>query len=137
MANRIIISGNITRDIELTQTSSGTTYCNFSVAVNRATKDADGNKQTDFFSCTAWKQRAEVIAKYCKKGSKVLIEGEMQSRSYEDKDGHKQIGWNVNVTNIEFLSNRQDNADNDEQVVTATRQRSPITPIEDYDQLPF
>lgn len=132
--NKIIIVGNITRDIDLAETASGTSYCNFSVAVNRAMPDSDGNKQTDFFNCTAWKQRAEVIAKYCKKGSKVLVEGEMQARSYEDKNGNRQTGWNVNVTNIEFLSNRQENIEDDDKPARATRQ--PLPEIND-DHLPF
>lgn len=132
--NKIIIVGNITRDIDLTETASGTSYCNFSVAVNRAMPDSDGNKQTDFFNCTAWKQRAEVIAKYCKKGSKVLVEGEMQARSYEDKNGNRQTGWNVNVTNIEFLSNRQENIEEDDKPARATRR--PLPEIND-DHLPF
>lgn len=132
--NKIIIVGNITRDIDLAETASGTSYCNFSVAVNRAMPDSDGNKQTDFFNCTAWKQRAEVIAKYCKKGSKVLIEGEMQARSYEDKNGNRQTGWNVNVTNIEFLSNRQENIEEDDKPARATRR--PLPEIND-DHLPF
>lgn len=132
--NKIIIVGNITRDIDLTETASGTSYCNFSVAVNRAMPDSDGNKQTDFFNCTAWRQRAEVIAKYCKKGSKVLVEGEMQARSYEDKNGNRQTGWNVNVTNIEFLSNRQENIEEDDKPARATRR--PLPEIND-DHLPF
>lgn len=132
--NKIIIVGNITRDIDLTETASGTSYCNFSVAVNRAMPDSDGNKQTDFFNCTAWRQRAEVITKYCKKGSKVLVEGEMQARSYEDKNGNRQTGWNVNVTNIEFLSNRQENIEEDDKPARATRR--PLPEIND-DHLPF
>lgn len=132
--NKIIIVGNITRDIDLAETASGTSYCNFSVAVNRAMPDSDGNKQTDFFNCTAWKQRAEVIAKYCKKGSKVLVEGEMQARSYDDKNGNRQTGWNVNVTNIEFLSNRQENIEEDDKPARATRR--PLPEIND-DHLPF
>ena len=132
--NKIIIVGNITRDIDLTETASGTSYCNFSVAVNRAMPDSDGNKQTDFFNCTAWRQRAEVIAKYCKKGSKVLVEGEMQARSYEDKNGNRQTGWNVTVTNIEFLSNRQENIEEDDKPARATRR--PLPEIND-DHLPF
>lgn len=132
--NKIIIVGNITRDIDLAETASGTSYCNFSVAVNRAMPDSDGNKQTDFFNCTAWKQRAEVIAKYCKKGSKVLVEGEMQARSYEDKNGNRQTGWNINVSNIEFLSNRQENIEVDDKPARATRR--PLPEIND-DHLPF
>lgn len=135
--NKIIITGNITRDIDLAETASGTSYCNFSVAVNRAMPDSDGNKQTDFFNCTAWRQRAEVIAKYCKKGSKVLVEGEMQSRSYEDKDGHRQTGWNINITNIEFLGSRQENFDEGEQHTTTTTRKRPTMQEIDDGGLPF
>lgn len=132
--NKIIIVGNITKDIDLAETSSGTAYCNFSVGVTRSMKDQDGNKQADFFNCTAWKQRAEVIAKYCKKGSKVLVEGEMQSRFYEDKNGVKQTGWNINVSNIEFLSTKQEDVEEDDKPARATRK--PLSEIND-DYLPF
>lgn len=134
--NRLLITGNLTKDPDLSETANGTIYCNFSIAVNRAMPDSDGNKQTDFFNCTAWKQRAEIICKYCKKGSKVLIEGEMQSRSYEDKDGHRQTGWNVNVNNIEFLGGRQENSDNEEQhTTTVTTRKRPA--LQEIEGLPF
>lgn len=134
--NRLLITGNLTKDPDLSETANGTSYCNFSIAVNRAMPDSDGNKQTDFFNCTAWRQRAEVIAKYCKKGSKVLVEGEMQSRSYEDKDGHRQTGWNVNVNNIEFLGGRQENSESEERTTTTTRKRPTMQEIDDGG-LPF
>lgn len=135
--NKIIIIGNLTRDPDLAETASGTAYCNFSVAVNRAMPDSDGNKQTDFFNCTAWRQRAEVIAKYCKKGSKVLIEGEMQSRKYTDKDGNERTTWNLVVKEVEFLSGGARQEGEESQVVTTRRERPQMTPIIDDNQLPF
>lgn len=135
--NKLLITGNLTKDPDLAETANGTAYCNFSVAVNRAMPDSDGNKQTDFFNCTAWKQRAEVIAKYCKKGSKVLVEGEMQARSYEDKNGNRQTGWNINVNNIEFLGSRQENSESEEHTTTVVTRKRPTMQEIDDGGLPF
>ena len=139
--NLTMITGNLTRDVELMETSSEVAYCNFTVAVNGESPNANGERQTYFFSCTAWKQRAENIAKYCKKGSKVLVRGEMQSRTYEDKEGVKKTSWNLNVSNIEFLGSRQDNgAEQEEQPSTSTakgKQERPYLSAIDTDQLPF
>ena len=141
--NLTIFTGNLTKDPELMQTSSGSTYCNFTVAVNGESNDSEGNRQTYFFPCTAWKNRGENIAKYCKKGSKVLVRGEMQSRTYTDKEGAKKTAWNLVVSNIEFLGSKQDNnsVETEEQpkttTKTATRQRPYLGAIEDDNALPF
>lgn len=136
--NKIIIVGNLTKDVELAQTAKGTAYCNFSVAVKRAMTDTQGNRLTDFFNCTAWKQKAETIAKYCKKGNKVLVEGEMNSNTFTNKDGLKQTNWNIVVLNIEFLGNKQDDnveSQSSSEPVKATRKREPMEEIDD--RLPF
>lgn len=139
--NKIIIVGNLTKDVELAQTAKGTAYCNFSVAVKRAMTDTQGNKLTDFFNCTAWKQKAETIAKYCKKGNRVLVEGEMNSNTFTNKDGLKQTNWNIVVLNIEFLGGKQDDnsenqeSNNNDTSAKATRKREPMEEIDD--RLPF
>ncbi|MBR2870077.1 MAG: single-stranded DNA-binding protein [Clostridia bacterium] len=133
--NKTIITGNLTKDPELMETSSGVAYANFTVAVNGITNDTDGNRPTYFYSCTAWRGRAENIAKYCKKGSKVLVEGEMQSRKYTDKDGNERTAWNLVANKVEFLSGgaRQD----DEEEPRVTRQQRPQPTLIDDNQLPF
>ena len=102
--NRIHLIGNLTRDPELSETAAGVAVCKFSVAVGRAYSDQNGEKQTDFFNCTAWRGQAENIAKYCVKGNKIALVGSMQSRAYEDRQGVKKTAWEVQISEIEFLS---------------------------------
>jgi single-strand DNA-binding protein len=100
--NKVQLVGRITKDIELRQTSNQTAYCNFTLAVDRRFKDANGNKQTDFISCVAWKQTAEFINKYFDKGSRIGVCGSIQTRSYE-KDGQKVFVTEVVVDEAEFV----------------------------------
>ena len=135
--NKTIIIGNLTRDLELNETSSGVAFSNFTVAVNGETNDTDGNRPTYFYSCTAWRGRAESIAKYCKKGSKVLVEGEMQSRKYTDKDGNDRTAWNLVANKVEFLSGGTRQDDEESQAAVTRRERPQMTQIIDDNQLPF
>lgn len=102
--NRIHLIGNLTRDPELSETPAGVAVCKFSIAVSRTYADQNGEKQTDFFNCTAWRGQAENIAKYCAKGNKIAVVGSMQSRAYEDRQGVKKTAWEVQISEIEFLS---------------------------------
>lgn len=102
--NKIVLIGNLTRDPELRETNGGVSVCSFSIAVNRSYTGADGERQTDFFNCTAWRGLAENIAKYCKKGNKIGIAGSIENRTYEDSQGVKRHGVEVVVREAEFLS---------------------------------
>ena len=99
--NKIFLIGNLTRDPELTETSSGIAVCTFSIAVNR--RQGQEEQQTDFFGCTAWRGLAETVAKYCKKGNKVAVIGSLWIQKYEGNDGVQRTKVNVNVDDIEFL----------------------------------
>ena len=77
--------GRLTADPELRQTASGISSCNFSVAVDRGFKGQNGERQTDFIGCTAWRQTAEFISKYFSKGKMIGIEGALRTRNYDDK----------------------------------------------------
>ena len=83
--NKVIIIGRNTKDIELRQTTSGTSAIEFSIAVNRAFKNAKGESEVDFFNCVAFSKLAETISRYVKKGDQVGIEGRLQTRSYTNK----------------------------------------------------
>jgi single-strand DNA-binding protein len=107
--NRIIISGNLTHDVSLKTTNSGTNYCTFNIAVQRKFKDNDGNKVTDFFTVTAWKERAEIICKYLAKDKKCLIVGELQTEKYTAKDGGERTAYKIICEEIEFLSPNEKN----------------------------
>ncbi|GHU80293.1 hypothetical protein FACS1894191_5240 [Clostridia bacterium] len=106
MYNRIIIVGRLTADPELRQTPNGVSVTSFSLAVSRAYTPRGGERQTDFFDVVAWRQNAEFICKYFTKGSAVLIEGTMESRSFVDKSGNNRRVWEVIAENARFVESR-------------------------------
>ncbi len=112
--NKLFLIGNLTRDPELTETNSGVSVCHFSIAVNRNYTGADGERQTDFFNCTAWRTTAEAIARYCKKGNKVAINGSVQLRNYEDNEGIKRTAVDIIVQDVEFLTPKSAAGSNDD-----------------------
>lgn len=100
--NKVQLVGRITKDPEIKLTSNQTSYCNFTVAVDRRFKDKDGQRQSDFINCVAWKQTADFINKYFHKGSRIGLCGSIQTRSYE-KDGQKVFITEVLVDEVEFV----------------------------------
>jgi len=108
--NKVIITGNLTKEPDLRTTGSGTTVCTLSVAVTRRFKGQNGEKQTDFFTVIAWKQLAEMCGKYLSKGKKVAVVGELQTRSYE-KDGVKRYITEIIADEVEFLSPKETGAE--------------------------
>lgn len=110
--NKVFLIGNLTRDPELTETSGGTKVCRFSIAVSRNYTGADGERQTDFFNCVAWRGLAETVARYTHKGDKVAVSGSIELKNYEDSKGVKRTAVDINVGDVEFLTQKQrDNAD--------------------------
>lgn len=100
--NKVQLVGRLTKDPEIKLTSNQTSYCNFTVAVDRRFKDKDGQRQSDFINCVAWKQTADFIKKYFSKGSRIGICGSIQTRNYE-KDGQKVFITEVLVDEVEFV----------------------------------
>ena len=133
--NKVILVGNLTRDPELTETPNGTAVCRFSIAVSRDYAGADGNRETDFFNITVWRGRAENCGKYLKKGNKVAVVGSLQTRSYEDKDGIKRNVTDIVASDVEFLTPKSSQSD-DEEVSTVSTKRPQLEAIDD-NQLPF
>lgn len=90
--NKVMLIGNLGKDPELRYTSSGDAVANFSIATGESWKDKDGNKQerTEWHNIVAWKKLAEICGEYLKKGKKVYVEGRLQTRSYDDKEGVKR-----------------------------------------------
>ena len=118
--NRIFLIGNLTRDPELTETSSGIQVCKFSLAVSR-NYTTGGERQTDFFNCTAWRGLAENIARYSHKGNKLAVSGSIEMRTYENRDGEQVRTVDINVTEAEFLTAKP--ADRED---SAAAQTSPV-----------
>lgn len=102
--NKVNLIGNLTRDPELTETASGTAVCRFTIAVGRNYTNGNGERETDFFNCTAWRTLAESIARYCEKGKKIALSGSIQMRTYEDNQGVKRTAIDVVVQEAEFLT---------------------------------
>lgn len=134
--NKVYLIGNLTRDVELAQTPSGVEVARFSIAVSRQYQDSNGERQTDFFNCVAWRGLAETIAKYCKKGSKVAVCGSIQLRNYEDNQGIKRQAVDIIVQDCEFLTPKQEELTENRK--TSTKSKPTLTPVEvDEDIFPF
>ena len=105
--NKVILGGRLTQDIELKQTQSGLSVCTFSLAVNRKVAK-DQEQKTDFFTCTAWRQTAEFLSRYFKKGSSLCIVGSLQVREWEDKNGQKRYSTEIVVDEAMFVDSKSD-----------------------------
>lgn len=101
MLNHVSLMGRLTKAPELRQTTTNIPVASFSVAVERDFKK-DGEKETDFISCVAWKHTAEFVSKYFDKGSMIALTGRLQVRSYTDKEGNKRILTEVVADNVYF-----------------------------------
>jgi len=104
--NKVILMGRLTRDPELKQTNSGVSLCNFTLAVDRSYKDRDGNKQTDFINCIAWRKTAEFTSKYFQKGDRMAVIGSWENRSWEDNEGNKKYVSECIVDEAHFADNK-------------------------------
>ena len=107
--NKVILCGRLTADVEVKQTQSGVSVCSFTLAVNR--RYTQGNQQqTDFINCTAWRQTAEFIARYFKKGSSLCIVGSIQVREWTDSNNQKRYATEVVADEAMFVDSKSDNA---------------------------
>lgn len=106
--NCIIIKGRLTSDPELKHTQNDTPVCSVNVAVDRPYSK---EKETDFFTVVFWRQAAEFVCKYFSKGQEILVQGEMQSRKYEDKEGNNRVAWEVKADRVEFCGSKSQNSD--------------------------
>ena len=102
MLSKVILVGRLTADPEVKQTQSGLSVISFTVACNRQ-YEQNGERKADFINCIAWRQTAEFIGKYLKKGSSIGIESSIQTRKYEDKDGNKRIAVEILVERVSFV----------------------------------
>ncbi len=108
--NSICLMGRLTGDPELKTTQSGVSVTSFSVAVDRAFRSKDQERQTDFINCVAWRQTAEFISRYFHKGNRIALHGSLQSRSYTANDGSKRTVYEVVVDNAFFCESKGSNA---------------------------
>lgn len=101
--NKVILIGNLTKDPERRVTRSGVTTCSFTLAVERDHKDKDGNRPVDFINVIAWRNTADLCARYLTKGRQAAVIGTWQNRSYEDKDGNKRTVAECIADDVQFL----------------------------------
>ena len=129
--NRIVVTGNLTRDPELTTTASGVDICRFTVAVQRRFKNTDGEREADFLPVVVWREQAKSCAKYLRKGSKAGVIGALQTRSWEAEDGTTRRATEIVADEVEFLTPKSE-ADPQPKKKTV----SDLDPVDD-DDLPF
>ena len=109
MLNHITIMGRLTREPELRRTGTGTAVASFTPAVDRDFgKNENGEKETDFIDCVAWRQTGEFVSKYFTKGRMAVVSGRLQIRSWTDKDGNKRRTAEVVADNVYFGDSRRD-----------------------------
>lgn len=106
MFNLVVLTGRLTQDPELKNTSNGVPVCNFSIAVERRYKQGE-ERQADFINIVAWRGAAEFVSKYFTKGSMIGIEGAIQTRKYQDKDGNNRTAFEVVANNVQFVESKR------------------------------
>ena len=121
MLNKIILIGRLVRDPEMRYTNNGTAVCNFTLAVDRGYKNNNGDTETDFIKIVTWRKQAETCAEHLGKGRLVAVDGRLQIRKSEGKDGKTYINPEAVANNVKFLdwgdSQSTENADNMEEEV--------------------
>ena len=132
--NKCILIGNLTKDPELTTTTNGVAVCRFSIAVSRRYSNSDGERETDFLNIVVWRSLGENCHKFLKKGSKVGVVGNIQSRSYDAADGTKRYVTEIVAEEVEFLSTRTN--EDGARTGSGSEEVAKLQPIDD-DGLPF
>lgn len=139
MLNHIVLMGRLTKDPELRHTQSGTPVASFRLAVDRDFKDkATGEKATDFIDIVVWRQTAEFVSRYFQKGRMAVVDGRLQTRSYQDRDGNKRTAVEVVSDHVYFGDSRkkesEGNAPEDELPDTEGQK---FAELDDSSDLPF
>ncbi len=104
--NKVFLIGRLTRDPELRYTGNNTAVASFSIAVNRNFTNQAGEREADFINIVVWRKQAENVKNYLTQGSQVAIDGRIQTRSYDDKDGQKRYVTEIVADNVEFLGSK-------------------------------
>lgn len=114
MINRVVLTGRLTRDVDLKTTEKGTSVGIFTLAVNRRFTNSQGQREADFINCVVWRKSAENLAKFVHKGSLIGIDGRLQTRSYDDKDGKRVYVTEVVVDDFSLLEPKNTNTQTQE-----------------------
>lgn len=130
MLNIVAIMGRLGRDPELRQTTTGKNVASFSIACDRGRKDANGQSQADWFDVVAWDRTAEFVCKYFQKGSLIAVDGRLQSRKYQDKDGNNRTSIEIVASNVNFTGPK--GQDSGEPTVSSYSAPPPTAPQPSY-----
>ncbi|WP_164670546.1 single-stranded DNA-binding protein [Virgibacillus doumboii] len=106
MLNRVVLVGRLTKDPDLRYTPNGVAVANFTIAVNRPFSNQQGNREADFINCVVWRRAAENLANYMKKGSMIGVDGRVQTRTFETKEGRTAFVTEIVAENIQFLESK-------------------------------
>lgn len=136
MYNKVIMLGRITKDLELKTTPSGVSVLTFSIAVDRRFQEKGADRKSDFFNCVAWRNEAEFISRFFTKGSAILIEGELQNRSYKDKNGTEKWLTEIIVDRATFTGEKKatggSSTDTEQTDTTTPENAAPAQADDDY-----
>ena len=133
MINRVILTGRLARDPELRKTQSGLSVCSFQLAVDRPKLKGQDEAVTDWISCQAWRQSADYICNYAKKGALLAVDGRIQTRSYDDANGVRRFVTEIIADEVEFLSSR---GERQQEGDTFAEELSDFQPLDDA-EMPF
>ena len=141
MLNSCTIQGRLAADPQLRQTTSGKSVCSFRIA---CTRNFGKDPETDWLDCVAWGQTGEFVSKYFQKGAQILLQGNIQTRQYQDKNGNNRKAVEINAERVFFCGGKQtqENAETPAQIHTASNESvldisSGFAPIEEDEDLPF
>lgn len=137
--NKVFLIGNLTRDPELSETQSGVAVCRFGLAVNRRSGSADGERKADFYNVTAWRGLGETVSKFARKGNKVAVLGNIEIRTYEDREGVERTSVDVIAQDVEFLTPRgsQDDGGDYQAPAHQERRKPTLQSFDDDSDIPF
>lgn len=131
MINEVVLVGRLTRDTEIRYTQSEKAVGNFTLAINRRFKNQNGEYETDFIDCVVFGKQAETMAQYTKKGDLIGVEGSIQKRTYEDKEGNKRYITEIMVEKIIFLQTNKKS----ETIQTVKQETQQSDPYKDFGEI--
>lgn len=136
MLNRVILMGRITHDLELKQTPSGSSVMTFNIAVERSYAKQGEERETDFITCVAWNKTAEFIGNYFGKGRMIAVEGQLRSRTYDDKNGSRHYVTEVYADSVSFTGEpKQDGQTHQRSYYEPPKGNAQIGDLDDFEEI--
>lgn len=137
MLNRVILMGRLVNDPELKTTGTGVSVTSFRIAVERSYVKSGEERKADFIDIVCWRQTAEFVTRYFSKGNLIAVEGQLQSRTYQAKDGSNRYIVEVVADNVSFTGERKDTQQTNTQPHTPPVDISTPPPVEDFQEMPL